>query len=114
VTLDLTKPVTTRDGQPVTILKTDLKTTTGYTILGYATAKDGTQTVRVWDPQGRVSYGRETNHDLVNVPSVIKGWINIYNDGDCLLHSSKETADRLGASSRIACIYVEFEEGQGL
>lgn len=119
MTIDLTKPITTRDGQPVTILKTNLKTTTNYTILGYATAKDGTHTVCVWDPQGRVSFGRETNNDLINKPKVIKGWVNVYpmfsNASRVLvLHPTREIADDQSNEDRVACIYVEWQEGTGL
>ena len=47
----------------------------------------------------------------------ISKWINVYADQSVFnLYPTKEIADRYAASSRIACVYHEFEvtEGDGL
>jgi hypothetical protein len=55
--------------------------------------------------------------DLIEVKKKIKGWVNVYKEGFVSdLYNSRETADH-GASlinDRIACIEIEFEEGEGL
>lgn len=43
-------------------------------------------------------------------------WLNIYPDhcSKSDFHSSRERADQFAGSSRLACIEVNWEEGQGL
>jgi len=46
-------------------------------------------------------------------PQKKKVWLNFYTIGT-YVYSSKEEADRCATASRIACVCVEFEEGEGL
>jgi hypothetical protein len=50
--------------------------------------------------------------DLIEVKPRIKGWVNVYFSS---VNKTKQEADNwLSSSPRIACIPVEFEEGEGL
>ena len=48
--------------------------------------------------------------DIENVPEKLVRWVNVYPDA----HPSKKDADHCAAADRIACIRIEFEEGEGL
>lgn len=53
--------------------------------------------------------------DLFMAPKKFKRWVNVYDDPRCCgMHATKVEADINAQASRIACIEVEFEEGQGL
>lgn len=62
----------------------------------------------------------EGRYDLVNIPKKIEGFLNIYKAKDgCIrvidpLYSSRPEADEYAGGNRIACIFVSFEEGEGL
>lgn len=43
-------------------------------------------------------------------PQKLKRWVNVYSD----THATREDADRGADGDRIACIEIEFEEGDGL
>lgn len=50
-------------------------------------------------------------------PKKMKKWVNIYSYGSSrtsAIWDSKEQADRCSSSNRIACIPIEFTEGEGL
>jgi len=55
-------------------------------------------------------------HDLVVVPRRIKGWINVYNVSvrHSAVYADKQTADYFAHSDRIACVYIDVVEGEGL
>ncbi len=47
----------------------------------------------------------------------VKGWINIYSDRSSLsgwIYKTKEEADGLRIHSCIACVEIEYEQGEGL
>lgn len=54
----------------------------------------------------------KANEDLFLAPVKRKAWVNIYEDGN--RHETKELADQRAISHRIACVEVEYTEGQGL
>lgn len=53
-------------------------------------------------------------------PKKRSGWLNVYDDGNCFfIHPDKQTADEAHRYfsehlDRLACVRVEFEEGEGL
>ena len=50
-------------------------------------------------------------------PQKLKRWVNVYKvDNSVVMWETKEEADKAGAGDcrRIACIEIEFEEGDGL
>lgn len=77
--------------------------------------------VVVWDSGGSawaVSDQGSSKHGGVFVTMAPKKrvvWVNVYpyTDG-ARCYETREKADRIASSDRIACIRVEFEEGEGL
>ncbi len=79
--LDLTKPVQTRDGQPVRILCTDRKSKVGQAVCALVLKTDGSELLLSYSKEGVLfNLGGEepTPTDLVNVPEIIEGWMNFY------------------------------------
>ena len=105
----------TRGGDEVEILRTDVRHERP--VAGVITYPDSSQIVTDWCVDGHYWRGdRECEHDLI---SEIKPkrvvWLNVYwGDVFLYMHSSRKSADEgTGVDdSRIACIRVEFEEGQ--
>lgn len=59
--------------------------------------------------------GRFDIFNLVNTPQKLTRWLNIYPDGRYVhFHETRQEADESANNKRIACIKVEFEEGEGL
>lgn len=57
----------------------------------------------------------EFKGSIVNCPRKYVRWINMYPDNRIVRwHKTKEHADKRTAHGRIACVKVEFEEGEGL
>ena len=115
MTLDLTKPVQTRDGQPVEIITTKGRYPE-FPIVGYI---GSSEYIELWalDGSNRNVRGRA---DLVNVPEpkrVVDFWVNVYpNNFDSyrpLSYLSKDAADQCVRENRIACIHVRWIEGKG-
>ncbi len=77
-----------------------------------------------WDSGDAETVSRATPEELMPVPAPkrrIKGWLNVYpssnGSGTCGdVHDTKEAADRaiVAYSKRVACLYLDFEEGEGL
>jgi len=111
MTLDLSKPVKTRDGQEVRIYVTDSDTILGYPIVGDVKTNGSIWRLTRWTVGGRI--GSESVHpgDLVNVQMEHTVWTNIY-DSRC--YTSKTQADEQAGSTRKACIKITYTEGEGL
>ena len=103
--------------EQVRVVATDLKDDRPIVI---AVTVAGKETIRYRYADGRVISGRENPYDLVNVPKKYEVWINFYDDVgdprgyDSYSYSSRAIADESADSTRIACIRVEFTEGDGL
>ena len=117
MSLDLTdwqnKKYTTRDGRPVRILCVDAKLPNGESIAGLLKHEDGTEGVRIWHDGGcYFKSDKDASFDLINAKTKKEGWVNVYKpeDGDCLLHKTKELADENAYDKRIACVKIEWEE----
>ena len=91
--LDLSKPVQTRKGNPVKVLYTDYKSSSGNVrfisadglvfnpsikVIGLVSEPGGEESVHFWSSAGLSAGGR--NFDLVNVKEKISGWVNIYKE----------------------------------
>jgi hypothetical protein len=121
VTLDLTKPMQLRKSSKLTrveFLRRINREPDGLVFL--LTNPDGSQTIGTRCETGGLSCTYLSDFDVINTPPVKhKRWINIYRqDGffACgVLHHSKQEAlsSRYGDDS-IACIEIEFTEGEGL
>lgn len=77
--------------------------------------------ITAWDRVGNLwcfrgdGSSRNGSKGLTMAPKKRVVWVNVYNtDAIAWFHESKESADRKGQSDRIACVRVEFEEGEGL
>jgi hypothetical protein len=118
---DPTKPVQTRDGRKARIVDTNYKDILGHgQIVAIISEPSGYETLVVYCDDGQMYEDRNAVRNLVNVPEKRGFWVNFYSDWNRLatLHPSREEADahagvNVGAD-RVACKYVEFEEGEGV
>lgn len=116
--LDLTKPVQTRSGHKVEILKTNLKGE--FPVIGVVTHPDsGDEEVSYWHANGGFLHSGTYIHDLVNVPVKISRWYNVYSDGSTVDFETREAADDYATTQgkvfcRIACVQLTVTEGEGL
>lgn len=111
--LEVGKKYRTRGGDEVEILRTDVRGTKP--VVGIITYADASQSVSDWDACGFWwTAGPGSSLDLI---SKIKPkrvvWLNVYpgEDGG-YYYDSRAEADRQATPYRIACIRVEFEDGQ--
>lgn len=115
---DVTKPVRTRDGQAARIICTDRKGS--YPIVAIVGNDD--DELRSFTADGKCWVrGGFSALDLVNIPEKHKGWVNINGNARCApgmstggFYETREEADKWGSDGRVACVEIEFEEGQGL
>lgn len=116
--LDLTKPVQTRSGLKVTLLKTDLRNNLVPIIA--VISRENDDEVVYYTAEGRyyisdVPYP----YDLVNVPEVTTQYCNLYSEGDPCYHDTLEKAERNqiktghspGRATRIACLKITKTDG---
>ncbi len=70
------------------------------------------------DPNGKAVYKPMIHSgDLIEPwtePRTGEFWVNVYDTHATINYSSKENADELAASDRLACVKVTWTEGQGL
>lgn len=70
-----------------------------------------------WMPTSWFSDGQCTSnwsrHNLRDKPRKIKGWVNVYRNR-CYEYPTKELADADASLKRIACVPIEYTEGEGL
>lgn len=113
--IDKNKEYTTRDGREVRIYATDGKG--DYPVHGaWFNIQDDRWMVEEWTAKGEYYWGSSDSLNLIEKPKIIKGWINIYpgNNISSTISPTKIDADNLSTSARIACIQIEFKEGEGL
>ena len=113
--IDFTKPVTTRDGRTVRILCTDAPGQFPVcAIIGdfvYRFTMDGLE---------EYACGYKTAPGLINAPNRIKGWVNVYRYPERnsywigRIHNTKEDAATVSGECRVASIYIDIPEGEGL
>lgn len=105
--IDINKQYRTRDGREVRLLMVDAGG--NCPVIGAFKRADGTWSSCEWPAIGK--YHALSDLDLIEVKPKHVRWVNYY--PGCH-HPSRESADRNAGSARIACIRVEFEEGEGL
>jgi hypothetical protein len=115
MTLDLSRPVQTRDGRSVRILCTDLKNNK-FPIVAALVDEFGVEYAYQYETDGTFKQGGG-ELDLINVPTKRTIWCNVYldpHDLPCIVGQSttKEGADNIAGLRRIACIPVEIEVPQ--
>jgi hypothetical protein len=113
--IDLNKKYKTRSGLDAEVLRTDLKGFGNYPVLVLVTNTDGSQDVFQCMKTGKYNKDRDTHElDLIEVKKKQVFYLNVNQDYRSGLFRTKSEAERHSSDNRIACIYVEFEEGQGL
>lgn len=109
--LDLTdwqnKKFQTRSGDPVRILCIDAGGT--YPIVGISEGD-----VYRWCDSGTYDIDDQSTKDidLINAKTKREGWLNICqgNSVSCFIRDSREEADKVAGSDRVACIHIEWDE----
>lgn len=116
MTFDPTKPVQTRNGWKARVHATDPNGTGGTTIATTITdPATGVDYNHLYHSDGRYFFRGACGFDLINTPEKHVRWMNFYSDGSVSVHAAESHAyyyRRL--TKRIACIRVEFEDGEGL
>tara|TARA_R110000822_G_scaffold301108_1_gene424778 strand:- start:5487 stop:5840 length:354 start_codon:yes stop_codon:yes gene_type:complete len=110
MTIDFTKPVQTKCGQPVEIISTTARG--AFPIVGYI--GDFVEIQR-WDSKG-IKFGYGDGGDLENILEYTQEkkvmYVNVYMDGSSRVCDLKEEAIKLQSEKCIACVRVEYTEGQ--
>lgn len=105
------EPIQCRDGTPAKFIAHAPQLTGGSVLFSI---DGGLYNVK---EDGRSSPSVDYRTDLFMAPVKEKRWLNIYHDGVCHVHDTRRPAD-IGAKDssrrRIACIEIEYTEGQGL
>ena len=102
----------TRDGKPVEIYRQD--DGTGRILGAVYYEHEKKWGLRVWFENGGWCLKRGHQYDLVDVPVKHIRWVNVYDIKNPRSHPTKEKADKYAGTNRIACIKIEYEEGEGL
>jgi len=117
--VDISKPVSTRDGREVRIYTQQGRHPTRVVVGEVCDGAD--VSLDRWYANG--SYfndGRLSKSDLVNVLQKHTVWVNIYPHAGCgtpvsfKTHGDRASADEHAKADRIACFEVTFTEGEGL
>jgi hypothetical protein len=113
-TIDFTKPLQTRMGDPVQLITTEGRGQ--YPIIGYIA---DSKTPATWTKDGNKLQGVSRTEDLVNVPPAKQvAYINVYagdqSTGMYRLNDSRAEADERAqpTKGRVACVRIEYTEGQ--
>ena len=122
--LDWNKPLQTKEGEQARLLGIVNSSSPRLThIVAVKDAVDGTEYVFSYNQSGEHFEDGEhaTGLDLVNAPQKLTRWLNYYPDGSYVqFHKTRQEADDAAKKARpeyfprLACIRVEFEEGEGL
>lgn len=113
--IDWTKPIQTRAGLPARMLATDIKSKNGNCICVAVTYPSGNEVVSAVTLEG-LYYSNPSDADIINVPEKRVRYLNIY-PGSIYSYNNREDADTAAKRhdnwhNRIACIKVEYMEGQ--
>lgn len=114
-TFDPTKPVQTRAGIAARIITT-YKAGGHYPIVAVVMYGDGDEDIRTYTSEGKYLEADvgEKPTDLINTPpEKTTIWLNVYK-AFCYRHPTKALADAALGHNRLACIEVEYTDGEGL
>ena len=112
------RKVVTRDGRPVRIICTDMKSY-NEKIVGLIPSDTGIESIVTWTQQGKQYLNMDTPNDLFFAPEKQEGWINIFKVAcanaylkESRIYSSKEIAESegRGLSNYLSTIKIEWEE----
>ena len=111
---DPTKPVQTRDGRKARILCTD-KASETHPIIAEVFREGDDSSVHIYMDSGMYVDGATHELDLINIPEKHVRYINFYDDditGTTMKYKSRADADANAIPDRLACVRVEYEDGQ--
>jgi hypothetical protein len=109
-TVDWNKPIQTRDGQParlVTVIKG---------VYGHVVVVNEGSVIKVTSAGLFQGEPYTDPLDIINVPPKKRtgeAWLNVYPD-DAAVHDTRALADTMANPNRIACVRVQWTEGEGL
>ena|ERR1700761_96268 len=104
------KPIVCRDGSPAKFIAYVPEAAGHHQVIWLGS---GNTIYHSWANGLRHGHGNaDSCFDLLMAPEKLTAWINFYPGN--LEYRSKESADRCASPSRIACVEVTYEEGQGL
>lgn len=109
--IDLTKKVQTKNGLPVRILCTDRKGS--FPVCGLVSDIYGEE-LYGWQADGSRRGWGGGPYDLINIPEKHEAWVNIYADLKGPFHPNRGLADTGASVGRLACVRVEWVDGEGL
>ena len=98
----------TRAGYPVHIYAEDVE---GARSIHGAVFWDGKWNIMSWAKDG-VYYESKQESIFDLVPAKKVQYLNIYRSDWARMHETKEDADRRANGNRLACVRIEYEEGQ--
>ncbi len=105
----------TRDGRKVHVVHVRTDTDWEYPITGWIEGVSGYDN---WTADGRLYFnGQNGNADLIaewTEPMCGTYWLNILSKGRPVAYVSREMADQMAQANRIACVAVNWTEGDGL
>lgn len=102
--IDLTKPVRTKRGEPVTILKTDAKG--DYPVVGLRDFGEAEEPA-CWRADGQYDVAGPSNYDLENVPERLVRFTNLYLEGPGSLYlPTLEEAKRCTLQPKLGIIKI--------
>jgi hypothetical protein len=118
----------TRDGREakVCVVTCESSLERNLVIRGFVRNSDGVWCTSTWGVKGHhINYTKKGVHlhymdyDLFDVTVKHTRWVNVYPDSYVSYltegaYPTKEDANRYAGKSRVACIEVTFEEGEGL
>ena len=112
--IDPAKTYRTRDGREVRIYAVDGGKSDP--VHGAVKATDGDWIHQSWNESGQYSGDGLDDRDLIEVKKKHVRWVNVY-EGDFMsgsYHTQQEANEFAARRPRLACIRIEFEEGEGL
>jgi hypothetical protein len=113
--IDKNKTYKTRRGHAVRIYATDGEE--DYPVHGaiYLLEKDKWRCITWTDAGHFMSKSSEHDLDIIESRQIQVRWLNVYDHGfSSRKFQTKEAADELAVPHRIACVRVEYYEGEGL
>jgi hypothetical protein len=111
--IDLNKKYKTRSGLDAEVFVTDLHDS-HFPVAAVLHYPCGRKLLVRYTIDGKERFRDGSELDLIEVKEKQGFWVNFYPNGYSNAHETKEKADELASDNRIACIYLEFEEGEGL
>lgn len=94
----------------VEILATDIDSR--FPIVAKVTLFNGVKAIRRYTLEGEEEHGNNGLDNLINIPETHVRYFNVYEDSISPPHFTRSGADDGYSKGRIACIRVEFKEGQ--